>query len=696
MNNIIRKTAIAAVIGAAALVLHTSNSPQPPTGVVDAAGLKSAAVSTAVDSASTANTALAGNVSVVAAVEYAGPEQAPEYPDVPLVIDDVAAGTTNAAIAPRNFSTETLTAAEKRQIARSKMSGPVAALARLGGHTPADLVVSYDDHPELFEDGRIESLGGEVVRHYEVLKLLAVRLPADSLVDLAFDEKVDRVSLDAPVATTSLSSRIAANSPELPSNNATFKGSNIGVAVLDSGVANHSDIAADVRQYSFLGGAYPQPVISGDQISVYNDSGRGDGYGHGTHVAGIVAGSGYGSSGQYQGPASGGKILSLKVLDDNGQGSMSDVMAALDWLLQYGSYFDVRVANLSLGKSITESNTTDPLVLAVEQLWDSGIVVAVAAGNYGREGYFSVTSPGNSRKVITVGSLTDSNTGDDYTDDYVSTFSSRGPTVGDHVSKPDLVAPGNRLIAASPQGSYLEKLLPGLVVPCSVQDVCTDNYMTMSGTSMATPLVAAAAALMLEKDPTLSPATVKARLMRSAKKIDESPVIAGAGLLDMEAALDETGVITGEALSPLLEYDAATGGTLMEDTAELWGDAHWGAGYMWTDSGDVPVGGGLLTDTGVSASGFVWTDGGVNANGYIWTDGSIWANGALWTDGGVAAFGYTWTDGGVDANGYIWTDGGVDANGYIWTDGMKSLSLWDLDSPNPAMNDDSPPTGDAG
>ena len=696
MNNITRKTLIAAVIGAAALVLHTSNSQQIPTGVVSAAGLEGTSVSKAGASASTATTASSGNASLMAAVAYAGPEQAPDYYDAPVAIDYRTAAAAKAATAPRGSSVEALTAAEKHQIARSKMSGPVAALARLGGHKPADLIVSYDDHPELFEDGRIESLGGEVVRHYDVLKLLAVRLPAGSLVDLAIDEKVDRVSLDAPVATTSWSSRIAAKSPELPSNNATFTGSNIGVAVLDSGVAYHSDIAADVRQYSFIGGAYPQPELVGDQIVTYNDSGRGDGYGHGTHVAGIIAGSGYGSNGEFHGPASGGKILSLKVLDDNGQGSMSDVMAALDWLLQYGSYFDIRVANLSLGKSISESNTTDPLVLAVEQLWDSGIVVAVAAGNYGREGYFSITSPANSRKVITVGSLTDSNTGDDYTDDYVSTYSSRGPTVGDHVSKPDLIAPGNRLIAASPQGSYLETLLPGLVVPCSAQNVCADNYMTMSGTSMATPLVAAAAALMLEKDPTLSPATVKARLMRSAKKLDAAPVIAGAGLLDIEAALDETGVVTGEALSPLLQYDEATGGTLMEDTAELWGDAHWGAGYMWTDSGDVPVGGGLLTDSGVSANGFIWTDGGVNANGYIWTDGSIWANGALWTDGGVAAFGYTWTDGGVDANGYIWTDGGVDANGYIWTDGMKSLSLWDLDSPSPAMNDDSPPADDAG
>ncbi|MDH3621353.1 MAG: S8 family peptidase, partial [Gammaproteobacteria bacterium] len=577
----------------------------------------------------------------------------------------------------------------EQRTAHSKMSGPVAALARAGGQQPADLIVSYDEHPELFEDGRIESLGGEVIRHYKVLKLLAVRLPADSLVELAIDEKVDRVSLDGIVAATSSASRRAAKSPVYPSNNSTFRGSNIGIAVLDSGVAYHTDIRTDIHQYSFLQGAFPHPEIDDGEVESYNSSARGDGYGHGTHVAGIIAGSGKGSSGRYKGPASGSKILSLKVLDDTGQGSMSDVMAALDWLLKYGSYFDIRVANLSLGKPITESNTTDPLVLAVEQLWDSGIVVAVAAGNYGREGYFSITSPGNSRKVITVGSLTDNNTGDDYSDDYVSTYSSRGPSAGDHVSKPDLVAPGNRLIAASPKESYLEKLLPELVVSCTYADTCEDNYMTMSGTSMATPLVAAAAAMMLDKDSTLSPATVKARLMRSAQKLDESPVVGGAGLLDIEAALDETGVVDGEALSPLLVYDEETGGTLMEDTSALWGDDVWGAGYMWTDGG-VSANGALWTDGGVSANGFIWTDGGVNANGYIWTDGSIWAHGALWTDGGIAAFGYMWTDGGINANGYLWTDG-VNANGYIWTDGLRALALWDLDSANPAMNDDEQP-----
>ena len=460
------------------------------------------------------------------------------------------------------------------------------------------------------------------------------------------------------------------------------------VAVLDTGVANHSDLSHYSRQYSFLNGAYPIPQFDSSGRSINSDA-RADGYGHGTHLAGVITGNGLASSGDYKGVADGSWILSLQVLDANGHGQMSDVMAALDWLLQYGDDFNVRVANLSLGKPITESAATDPLVAAVEAVWDSGIVVVVAAGNFGREGYFSITSPGNSRKVITVGSLTDNGTGLDFGDDYVSTYSSRGPTAADHVVKPALVAPGNRLIAAAPSGSNLAALLPNNVVACTMSSGCSDDYIELSGTSMATAVVSGAVTMMLDKDSSLSPATIKARLMRSARKLDDSPVVAGAGLLNIDAAMNETGVVSGEALSPLVAYEKETGGTLIQNTAQLWGSDIWGAGYLWTDG--VSANGYLWTDgTSVAASGFLWTDGtSVSANGYLWTDGSVWANGYLWTDGSISAFGYLWTDG-VEASGYLWTDGGVEAKGYLWTDGetTRAMSLYDLWSSTPSLNDD--------
>ncbi|MGB5628764.1 MAG: S8 family peptidase [Woeseiaceae bacterium] len=674
MNTYIKSSVLIAAVGAVAFALHTSDSDMVSLyGAPDATSGSSVVASPAKQDVFIASleqySVARGDIDESYAVE--------PYTDISYGAESTLSVSAGANARPVRSKQET--EERKQRSATAKMSGPVAALALAGGPGKAEVIVSYHDHPELFEDGRVEELGGEVLRRYEVLKLLAISIPAESLVELAIEDDVDRVSLDEAVFAGSAILKTVANVPSYQSSNSSYRGDGQTVAILDTGVAAHRDLSGDVRQYSFLNGAYAQPAVDNGNIYRYNSDPLVDGYGHGTHIAGIVSGNGFNSDGSYRGPARQADVLSLQVLDENGHGQMSDVMAALDWLLQYGSYFDVSVVNLSLGKPITESNTTDPLVAAVEAVWDSGIVVVVAAGNYGREGYFSTTSPGNSRKVITVGSLTDNGTGYNFDDDYVSTYSSRGPTVVDHVVKPDLVAPGNRLIAAAPGNSNLAALLPKNVVACTATSSCLDGYLELSGTSMATGVVSAAAAMMLEKDPSLSPATVKARLMRSARKLDESPVVAGAGLLDIDAALNETGLIPGQALSPLMRFDKESGGTLVQDTASLWGNDLWGAGYLWTDGG------------GVGANGYLWTDGGVNANGYLWTDGGIWANGYLWTDGGVAAFGYLWTDG-VDANGYLWTDGGVGAKGYLWTDGggMRAQSLFDLDSSYPSLNDDGP------
>ena len=514
--------------------------------------------------------------------------------------------------------------------AMAKMSGRVAALAAMGGSGLVDIVVRYDDHPALFDDAIVAELGGEVMRGFNNFAMRAIRLPASALIDLAIEDNVDWLSLDDDVKSFSVASRRAANLPGPYSANAGYQGSNVGIAVIDTGISEHVDLPADILQYSFLDGNFPTPEIVDGNVVSYGDVPRADGFGHGTHVAGILTGSGQESAGQYQGAADGAKLLALQVLDKFGSGSMSDVMAALDWLLIYGEHFDIRVVNLSLGMGIAESNQTDPLVLAVERLWDAGMVVVVAAGNEGHYGSMTVTSPGNSRKVITVGSVTDNGTGADYSDDYVSTFSSRGPTISDLVLKPDLVAPGNRLIATIPKQSKMLLDLPGRARSCSGSG-CTADYLELSGTSMAAPMVSAAAALMLEKDPTLSPATIKARLMRSARKLTAEPTEAGAGVLNIEGALNETGVVVGDALSPLLVPDTSTEGILVEDTAELWGDPTWGAGYLFNGGFDW-VDGYIPGSSEVSANGFLWTDGEVFAKGFLWTDGEVMAKGFLWTD----------------------------------------------------------------
>ena len=562
-----------------------------------------------------------------------------------------ADSSTNAAYAaevvgpPRNTQPagDDTTPPKAARQPHEKMSGPVAALAANGGSGMVEIVVRYTEFPALFDDEFVATLGGEVTRSYKTLDMRAIRIPANALLELASDDKVDWLSVDDDISFTSVASRGAANVPAVGSAFAGYHGSNVGIAVLDTGVAEHADLDPNIVQYSFLNGAYPVPDILNGEVTALNDDPREDLFGHGTHVAGILTGSGAESDDDFKGSATSATVLSLQVLDRNGGGSMSDVMAALDWLLVYGNYFDIRVVNLSLGKGISESNTTDPLVLAVEDLWDAGFVAVVAAGNEGNAGSMTITSPGNSRKVITVGSLTDNGTGADFTDDYVSSFSSTGPTIGDLVLKPDLVAPGNRIVATITSDAKLANKLPGRVKNCK-ESLCTSIYLEMSGTSMATPMTSAAVALMLDKDPTLSPATVKARLMRSARKIDSDASTAGAGVLDVEAALGDTGVMTQEALSPLMVLDESTSGVLVQDTALLWGDDQWGSGYLFSDGF-------------TWATGYGWTDeNGVSANGYAWTDANVWAKGYGWTDEDISAKGYGWTDG-VDAKSLVEGEG---------------------------------------
>ena len=262
-----------------------------------------------------------------------------------------------------------------------------------------------------------------------------------------------------------------------------------------------------------------------------------DPYGHGTHIAGIIGGD-ESLGGDYAGVAPGAKIYGVRVLDGEGRGDASDVIAGLDWVLENADELGIKVVNMSLGKAVETRAAEDPLVQAAEAVWDAGITVICSAGNYGRDGHFTITSPGNSPKVITVGSITDEGTGNDSSDDYVSTFSSLGPTAFDHFLKPDLVAPGNKVVASSPASSVLERELPERARGCP--SGCGTPYLELSGTSMAAGMVSGTAALMLTNDPTLTPDAIKATLMLTARKVDVDPTFAGAGVLDIEASIAES------------------------------------------------------------------------------------------------------------------------------------------------------------
>lgn len=251
-----------------------------------------------------------------------------------------------------------------------------------------------------------------------------------------------------------------------------YTGKGIGVCILDTGIYEHIDFTGRIWAfYDFL--AFKRRP--------YDDNG------HGTHVAGLVAGDGTASMGKYRGAAPGCGIISLKVLDRYGTGSQDDVLRALRWIRENRQQYRIRVVNISVGTTCNSKRNHARLLESVEQLWDEGVVVVTAAGNQGpRPG--SITAPGSSKKVITVGSS-------DLLEGR-SAISGRGPTE-ECVCKPDIVAPGNKIMSCVPGKPY--------------------SYGVKSGTSMSTPLVTGAIACALEKNPALTNTDIKTMLMNSAE-----------------------------------------------------------------------------------------------------------------------------------------------------------------------------------
>src|SRR6202167_5984995 len=302
-----------------------------------------------------------------------------------------------------------------------------------------------------------------------------------------------------------------------------WNGAGVGVAVIDSGVALKPDLASEDGGHSRV--VFSESFVPGGDA--------GDAYGHGTHVAGIVAANGSQSTGPnfthtFKGVAPKANIINLRVLDANGSGSEAQVLAGIDEAIALKDTYNIRVMNLSLGHPVFESFKLDPLCQAVEAAWKAGITVVVAAGNMGRDnslgtlGYATINSPGNDPYVITVGAMNAENT-PSRIDDQIASYSSKGPSLLDHVVKPDLVAPGNKVVSllASPNCTLATKH-PDTLISASTYEKgvsgLSSDYFKLSGTSMATPVVSGAAALLVTEEPSLGPDQIKARLMKTATK----------------------------------------------------------------------------------------------------------------------------------------------------------------------------------
>ena len=370
----------------------------------------------------------------------------------------------------------------------------------------------------------VRAAGGTVVRDLPIIDGVSAIVPRAVLGSLSHRPQILSVTPDAAVHLTAASYGAvpapAAYSTLTGASEAWAKGATgagVTVAVLDTGVAAVPDLAGRV---------VAGPDFSGERNSTH------DSYGHGTVMAGIVAGDGTSSAslagGAYVGMAPKARVLSVKVAGRGGATDVSTVLAGLQWVASHSADYGIRVLSLSWGTSSKQSAAIDPLDFAVERVWRQGVVVVVAAGNSG-PGLGTITKPGDDPLVLTAGAY------DDHHDllqdnDRVTDWSSRGPTV-DGISKPDLVAPGRTVVSTVDPHSLVALQHPeALVAP---------GYIVGSGTSQSAAVTSGAVALLLSTRPTLTPDQVKSVLRSGAERIQSTDSTAqGRGRLDVGNALE--------------------------------------------------------------------------------------------------------------------------------------------------------------
>jgi serine protease AprX len=515
----------------------------------------------------------------------------------------------------------------------------LAASGRPGD--PVDIIIQAE--------GITDELAGTVVRHggnprrrLDLIGGLSATVPLSALEDVASVPGVRHISPDRPVMSTvrPISSSEPPSWPQIPGGLQGVDGRGVGVAVIDSGVFDHENLAGAVRaRLDFVS------TVDGHASNV--SPALQDPYGHGTHVAGLIAGR---PSGSFSGLAPGAHIVSLRVLDERGQGQTSDVIAALDWCINHAQAYGLRVVNISLGQPVGEPSSSDPLAQAVERAWRAGLVVVASSGNAGMlgSGFGTVSSPGNDPLALTVGAVDDAGTAR-RSDDSIAFFSSRGPTRFDATVKPDVVAQGVRLASLRVPQSTLDRAMPSARVSDGEATRPDPRFFEMSGSSMAAAVVSGTAALLLQADPSLTPDDVKARLMKRADHQMSGDLYArGAGQVDLPEAMQETARAAHSASPRVQSTDQ--GVTLVHDAAS-WGSPQawsleqlYGNPSLWGEEDALVQG--FFDDPCLTGEGVIWQT--MSGTGVIWQ--TMTAEGVIWQT--LTADGVIWQT--MAGNGVIW------------------------------------------
>ena len=367
----------------------------------------------------------------------------------------------------------------------------------------------------------VERHGGVVTHDLPIVDGVAAEVPAGAVPAIAATPGVRQVApnepmtvqgaLISPVHEATAVYRKASGASKLAAEGIT--GTGVAVAVIDTGISAVPDLAGRI-----VGGIDFTP--EGDPFK--------DSFGHGTFVAGMIAGNGVSSGGKYVGVAPQANLVSVKIADREGASDVTHVLAALQWVVSFKDTYNIKVVNLSLGTDSTQSYHMSPLNYAVERAWDSGLTVVVSASNNGLNGTGTITKPGDDPLVVTVGASDDKGTAGTG-DDVMAGFSGMGPTAADGLEKPDLVASGRSVVSLRAPGSKVDDAFPTSRVDSA--------YFKGSGTSFSTAVVAGSAALLAQHEPGLTPDQVKHRLLSTARPGPAGdPNVDGHGQLDAYAA----------------------------------------------------------------------------------------------------------------------------------------------------------------
>ncbi|HZS47927.1 MAG TPA: S8 family peptidase [Blastocatellia bacterium] len=591
-----------------------------------------------------------------------------------------------------------------------------------------DVIVQFKLADRAEQSPTIERNRGRIKQQFDSGDTVLATVPVTHIYSLASEDNVLFITPDRSVQRASDAAKILIGVDKLrKSATGSFgqtysavDGTGVGIAIIDSGVSPGS---SDLQNSKGANRIVASKDFTADSTLPTNNNL--DDYGHGTSVAGVAAGNGWaskqvdshgvkaypGNYGDFSGVAPNANIISLKVIDSTGASPISRVIQAIDYAISIKSTYNIRVINLSLGGPVMQSYLTDPLCQAAERAVKAGIVVVSAAGNYGHNDvvvgydsngkpiyqtvYGSIVSPGNDPKVITVGAAKDPNesllkwdydgpSGKPYLSAYseppeltrypnalrrsdvqVATFSSRGPTLVDGIIKPDIIAPGNKIIAMMTKNGTtgVSSLLPQQVIPITSKsaNASIKAYVQYSGTSFSAPMVSGIAALMLQANPSLTPREIKAILQLTAQRIGKTPVTGsdvaqsllsqGAGLVNAYAAVRLAQNIRQDAnLAKAGDSLLKSGVTLTSLSNDLT--------LKLTDQW------GYFLENGIFNSGFISVDGFVLSDGFVLADGFAVADGFVLSDGFVLADGLVASDGIIMATGFAIADGSV------WPDGL--------------------------